>query len=183
MKKLIEETTTDETDVPLFTADNSDEVEPSFNMSTEGLTINFADMVKNEPAPAGTYLARIEKATIQQKNKDSYQYFNLQIVITGEGVAFGKRVWAILSFHPNSLFRIQELYTSLGLDLNHSWKLVNDAKGKLITDKFLYETPIAVVLTVGDNQDKSGLQNIVKKILNADTANLTTAKATNFFDE
>ena len=108
------------------------------------MNIDFSSVPSREALEEGTYLLHIAKAE-EKLSSTSNPMINIEydVVATadGEAVAGGRKLWDNYSLQSQALFKLKELFNSLGMDTANIVDIdINDLVGLQVMAKLVQET-------------------------------------------
>jgi len=140
-----------------------------------GTKINFAEIEGGfEPVPEGRYPVIIERIEVRESKSSDNDYLNWEMKITDDEYE-GQRLWMITSLSPRALFRLKDIFMSLGIiegeeeDFALDWEDdvdITPKEGPLLTDPDL--DGVAAIAVVENEMYEGKEQNRVNQLLSAD---------------
>jgi len=118
------------------------------------MRINFSEVEGSfKPLPAGPYNVTVEKVEVRESKSSEHNYLNWELVVN-DGEFEDRRLWMITSLSPRALFRLKDVFVSLGVieeddEIDIEWDddvEVTPSAGPLVTTPELSGLPaIAIV--------------------------------------
>lgn len=146
------------------------------------MKINFAEVEGSfQPMPEGQYEVIIDKVEVRESKSSDHNYLNWELVVQDDENE-GRRLWMITSLSPKALFRLKDVFSALGLDVEaDDFELVWDEEvevtpqsGPLVLEPDI--TGMACVAVVRNEVYDGKERNKVDEILSADNATPTAGK-------
>lgn len=108
------------------------------------LTVSFADVPDRSPLKPGKYEVVIQQVEVKQSESGEHPYLNWTLEVT-EGEHEGRKLYMITSLSPKSLWNLQNVLQSFGLEGDEVELEVDEDTNMLISPDLSGEVAIATV--------------------------------------
>lgn len=99
---------------------------------------NWDDIASQELIPEGKYASRIDKVVEKQSKSSDATYWGINFTIIEEPLE-GRVVWAPFMLNPEALWKLKNLFTAIGIEL--------EGMSEIDTDDMLLQQEVGIIVT------------------------------------